>query len=80
MIARHIMFTSSAHAKRILATLADQPFVKVMPKDYKRVMRAEAKARAENRNLNSRARRRWLTGDEEARIFKRNSFSDILVF
>ena len=49
MIATHIMFTSSAYAKTILATLADQPFVKVMPRDYKRVLQAEAKARAENR-------------------------------
>ena len=31
LIARHIMFTNSAFAKRIQATLADQPFVKVMP-------------------------------------------------
>ena len=49
MIERHIMFTNSAYAKRILATLADQPFVKVMPRDFKRVQQAEAKARAENR-------------------------------
>ena len=49
MIAKHIMFTNSAYAKKIQATLADQPFVKVMPRDYKRVMLAEAKARAENR-------------------------------
>jgi glutamate synthase (NADPH/NADH) large chain len=49
MIAKHILFTNSAHAKTIQATLADQPFVKVMPKDYKRVKQAEAKARAENR-------------------------------
>jgi glutamate synthase domain-containing protein 3 len=49
MIAAHIEFTGSAYAKQIQATLADQPFVKVMPKDYKRVKQAEAKARAENR-------------------------------
>ncbi len=49
LIARHILFTNSAYAKGIQARLADLPFVKVMPKDYKRVMRAEAKARAENR-------------------------------
>jgi glutamate synthase domain-containing protein 3 len=49
LIARHIMFTNSAFAKRIQATLADQPFVKVMPRDFKRVQKAEAKARAENR-------------------------------
>jgi glutamate synthase (NADPH/NADH) large chain len=49
MIARHIQFTKSAYAKNMQATLADQPFLKVMPRDYKRVKRAEAKARAENR-------------------------------
>ena len=49
LIARHILFTNSAFAKRIQATLADQPFVKVMPRDFKRVQKAEAKARAENR-------------------------------
>jgi glutamate synthase (NADPH/NADH) large chain len=49
LIARHITFTNSAYAKRIQVTLADQSFVKVMPKDYKRVKQAEAKARAENR-------------------------------
>ena len=49
MIARHITLTNSGHARKIQATLADQPIVKVMPKDYKRVRRAEAKARAENR-------------------------------
>jgi len=49
MINRHILFTNSAYAKRILATFADQLFVKVMPRDYKRVLRAEAKARAEHR-------------------------------
>ena len=49
LIAKHIVFTNSAYAKRIQATLASQPFVKVMPRDYKRVQLAEAKARAENR-------------------------------
>jgi glutamate synthase (NADPH) large chain len=49
LIARHVAFTSSAHAKKIQATLADQPFVKIMPRDFKRVRLAEAKARAENR-------------------------------
>ena len=34
MIAKHILFTNSAYAKTIQATLADQPFVKVMPRDY----------------------------------------------
>jgi glutamate synthase (ferredoxin) len=49
MITRHVQFTNSAHAKTILSTLSSRPFVKVMPRDYKRVMAAEAKARAENR-------------------------------
>ena len=42
-------FTNSSYAKAILTTLAKRPFVKVMPRDYKRVLMAEAKARAENR-------------------------------
>jgi glutamate synthase domain-containing protein 3 len=49
LITRHVQFTNSSHARAILATLARRPFVKVMPRDYKRVLLAEAKARAENR-------------------------------
>jgi glutamate synthase (ferredoxin) len=49
LITRHVQFTNSSYAKAILSTLANRPFVKVMPRDYKRVMQAEAKARAENR-------------------------------
>ncbi len=51
LIQRHIAATGSAHAARILADWMDvQPrFVKVMPKDYKRVLQAEARARAEGR-------------------------------
>jgi glutamate synthase domain-containing protein 3 len=49
MVNRHVLFTGSAYAKTILATFADQRFVKVMPRDYKRVLMAEAKARAEHR-------------------------------
>ncbi|MCM3879981.1 MAG: glutamate synthase large subunit [Vicinamibacterales bacterium] len=49
MIAKHIAFTKSAYAAKILDTLAAQPFVKVMPRDFKRVQLAEAKARAEQR-------------------------------
>jgi glutamate synthase domain-containing protein 3 len=49
MITRHVQFTNSSYAKAILSTLAGRPFVKVMPRDYKRVMKAEARARAENR-------------------------------
>jgi glutamate synthase domain-containing protein 3 len=49
MITRHVKFTNSSYARSILETLARRPFVKVMPKDYKRVLIAEAKARAEHR-------------------------------
>jgi glutamate synthase (ferredoxin) len=49
MIARHIAFTKSAYAATIQETLSMQPFVKVMPRDYKRVLQAEARARAEQR-------------------------------
>jgi glutamate synthase (ferredoxin) len=52
MVTHHVQFTNSAYAKTILATLADRPFVKVMPRDYKRVLVAEAKARAEHREPN----------------------------
>jgi len=51
MIARHVAHTDSTYATRILADWATlQPkFVKVMPRDYKRVLLAEARARAEGR-------------------------------
>jgi glutamate synthase domain-containing protein 3 len=51
LIQRHLQYTDSACAGRILADwIAMQPrFVKVMPKDYKRVLLAEARARAEAR-------------------------------
>ena len=51
LIARHVGYTKSDYAARVLADWAAlQPkFVKVMPKDYKRVLLAEAKARAEGR-------------------------------
>jgi glutamate synthase (ferredoxin) len=51
LIGRHIDYTGSTYARRILADWVDaQPrFVKVMPKDYKRVLLAEARARAEGR-------------------------------
>jgi glutamate synthase (NADPH/NADH) large chain len=49
MIERHVQYTASAYAARILADLEGHPFVKVMPRDYKRVLAAEAKARAEHR-------------------------------
>ena len=51
LIARHIAHTQSDYARRILDDWIDtQPrFVKVMPRDFKRVLRAEARARAEGR-------------------------------
>jgi glutamate synthase (ferredoxin) len=51
LIARHVTATGSAYAARILAEWTElQPkFVKIMPKDYRRVLGAEAKARAEGR-------------------------------
>ncbi len=51
LIARHVAATRSTYAATILADWAAlQPtFVKVMPKDYKRVLAAEARARQEGR-------------------------------
>jgi glutamate synthase domain-containing protein 3 len=49
LIASHIKYTNSAYAAKILDRLTSQPFVKVMPRDYKRVLAAEAKARSESR-------------------------------
>ncbi|MBI2491883.1 MAG: glutamate synthase large subunit [Candidatus Rokubacteria bacterium] len=51
LIGRHVAHTGSAYARKILADwLGLQPrFVKVMPKDYKRVLLAEARAHAEGR-------------------------------
>jgi glutamate synthase (ferredoxin) len=51
LIARHVAATRSRYGATILADWATlQPkFVKVMPKDYKRVLAAEARARHEGR-------------------------------
>jgi len=51
MIRRHVEATASTYAGRILTDWVGlQPkFVKVVPKDYKRVMLAEARAKAEGR-------------------------------
>jgi glutamate synthase domain-containing protein 2/glutamate synthase domain-containing protein 3 len=51
LIRRHIALTGSSYAKLILDDwVGMQPrFVKVMPKDYKRILLAEARARAEGR-------------------------------
>src|SRR6185436_10676787 len=49
IIAKHVQYTQSAHAERILANWNDlqTKFVKVMPKDYKRVLQALAEAKAQ---------------------------------
>jgi glutamate synthase (ferredoxin) len=51
LIDRHIGYTGSAHAAKILANwrAMQARFVRVMPKDYKRVLAAEAHAKAEGR-------------------------------
>jgi glutamate synthase (NADPH/NADH) large chain len=51
LIRRHVAYTGSTYATRFLDDwIAVQPrFVKVMPKDYKRVLAAEARARTEGR-------------------------------
>jgi glutamate synthase (ferredoxin) len=51
LIRRHIELTGSTYAAGILRDWVDvQPrFVKIMPRDYKRVLMAEARARAEGR-------------------------------
>jgi glutamate synthase (ferredoxin) len=51
LIDRHVMFTGSAYAAGILSNWRAMRarFVKVMPRDYKRVLAAEAHARAEGR-------------------------------
>ena len=51
LIERHVEFTGSACGQRLLLDwpAAVAAFVKVMPRDYKRVLEAEARARAESR-------------------------------
>jgi glutamate synthase (ferredoxin) len=51
LIERHVMYTDSAYARALLDDWRNTVtrFVKVMPRDYKRVLLAEAKARAEDR-------------------------------
>jgi glutamate synthase (ferredoxin) len=52
LLQRHVHHTASTWAAQVVAGWIDmQPrFVKVMPKDYKRVLLAEARARAEGRD------------------------------
>ena len=51
LITRHVDYTASACGQRVLDgwTALRARFVKVMPRDYKRVLVAEARARAESR-------------------------------
>jgi glutamate synthase (ferredoxin) len=51
MLRQHVRYTNSGRAVRLLAAWQEEHarFVKVIPRDYKRVMLAEARARAENR-------------------------------
>ena len=52
LISEHAARTGSLVARNVLASwdrAARERFVKVMPRDYKRVLQAEAKARAEQR-------------------------------
>ncbi len=51
LIRRHVDHTASANGQGVLDgwSTARSAFVKVMPRDYKRVLMAEAKARAESR-------------------------------
>ena len=53
LIGRHVSHTDSDHAARILDSWADfaSLFVKVMPRDYKRVLAAESKAAREGRQV-----------------------------
>src|SRR5207247_1222926 len=51
LIDRHVTYTGSAYAAKILAgwRAMQARFIKVMPRDFKRVLAAEALARAEGR-------------------------------
>ena len=51
MLRRHVRYTNSGRAVRVLADWQDERarFVKVIPRDYKRVLLAEARARSQNR-------------------------------
>ena len=53
LIGRHVDHTTSPRGQHVLAAWTElrASFVKVMPRDYKRVLLAEARARAESREL-----------------------------
>ncbi len=56
LIARHVMLTESAIGERVLESWPSmQPrFVAVIPRDFKRIRAAEARARAESRGATFR--------------------------
>jgi len=51
MLRRHVRYTNSGRAVRLLANWTDEQtgFIKVIPRDFKRVLQAEARARSETR-------------------------------
>ena len=51
MLRKHVRYTNSGRAVRLLADWLEERsrFVKVIPRDYQRVLLAERQARAENR-------------------------------
>jgi glutamate synthase domain-containing protein 3 len=51
LLRRHVRYTNSGRAVRLLADWQEESvrFIKIIPRDYKRVLAAEARARAENR-------------------------------
>ena len=53
LVARHVEYTGSEHGARILSRLSRSAalFVKVMPRDYKRALEAEARTAAARRTL-----------------------------
>ena len=53
LIQKHVSYTDSDHAARVLDAWSDMAalFVKVMPRDYKRVLAAQAQAVAEGRTV-----------------------------
>jgi glutamate synthase (ferredoxin) len=53
LIRRHVLYTGSEHGARVLAAWPDVQglFVKVMPRDYRRVLDAQAAAAAEGRTV-----------------------------
>jgi glutamate synthase (NADPH/NADH) large chain len=53
LMTRHIQLTGSQHAGRLLMdwSRTKRQFVKVMPRDYRRVLTAEASARAQGREV-----------------------------